>query len=146
MNLFKSKAGTAAEPQPDPALNSIAEQELDQALANFRQCVHAWSEAELNRPRTARVMAHSVWRPALAWAMGCVLAAGAAGGVYDHHRHVVERQQAAARLAHQRELAAQQKASESDENLLANVDTDIARSVPDAMEPLAQLMDDDGTQ
>ncbi len=57
---------------------------------------------------------------------------------------MVERQQAAARLAHERQLAEQQMAQETDENLLANVDTDISRSVPAAMEPLAQLMDDDG--
>ncbi|MGB6725566.1 MAG: hypothetical protein WBE74_06645, partial [Terracidiphilus sp.] len=84
--------------------------------------------------------------PVLAWALGCVVAAGAAGGgIYDHHRHAIERQQAEARLAHQRELAAQQKAQEADESLLANVDSDVSRSVPAAMEPLAQLMEDDGT-
>lgn len=146
MNLLKSMTGTAAEPQPDRKLNSVPDAELEQALVNFRQSVHAWSEAEFNRPRAVRVAAHSIWRPLLAWAMGCVLAAGAAGGgVYDHHRRVVERQQAAARIAHQRELAAQQKVKEADESLLANVDTDVSRSVPAAMEPLAQLMDDDGT-
>lgn len=33
-----------------------------------------------------------------------------------------------------------------DEDLLASVDSDVSRAVPAAMEPLAQLMDDNGTQ
>ncbi len=37
-------------------------------------------------------------------------------------------------------------ASAQDEDLLATVDTDVSRGVPAAMEPLAQLMDDNGTQ
>jgi hypothetical protein len=73
-----------------------------------------------------------------------VVAGGVSGGIYDHHRIVVERQQAAARIAHERQLAEQQKAQE-DESLLATVDSDVSRSVPAAMEPLAQLMDDNGT-
>ena len=142
MSLFKSKRGMAAEPQPDLELDS----ELQQALVNFRQSVHAWSESEFNSPRTVRVAANSGWRPVLAWALGCmVIAGGVSGGIYDHHRVVVERQQAAARIAHERQLATQQKAQETDEALLANVDTDVSRSVPAAMEPLAQLMEDDGT-
>jgi len=147
MNLFRSKTGAAAELQPDAELDT----ELKQALVDFRQSVHAWSkaeyrgDAELNRPRSMRVATHSRWRPALAWALGCmVIAGGVSGGIYDHHRIVVERQQAAARIAHERQLAAQQKAQE-DESLLANVDSDVSRSVPAAMEPLAQLMDDNGT-
>jgi hypothetical protein len=142
MNWSKSKKGTAAEPQPDAMLNS----ELEQALVNFRESVHAWSEAEFNRPRTVRVAAHSAWRPVLAWALGCVVVAGGvSGGVYQHHRDVVARQLAHDRILHQQQLAAQQNASETDESLLANVDTDVSRSVPAAMEPLAQLMDENGT-
>jgi len=138
MSEMKGKAGMVSQLEPD--------MELEQALANFRQSVHAWSEAEFNRPRTVHAGARSGWQPALAWALGCVVAAGAAGGgVYEHHRVVVERQVAEARLQHQRELAAQQKAREADQNLLANVDTDISRSVPEAMEPLAELMEDNGT-
>jgi hypothetical protein len=142
MNWFKSKKGTAAEPQPDAMLNS----ELEQALLNFRQSVHAWSEAEFNRARTVRVAAQSAWRPVLAWALGCVVVAGGvSGGIYQHHRDVIARQLAHDRILHQQQLAAQQKADETDESLLANVDTDVSRSVPAAMEPLAQLMDDNGT-
>jgi hypothetical protein len=141
MNWSESKSGKATDPHFDQELNP----ELEQALLNFRQSVHAWSEAEFNRPRAVRAQAHSAWRPVLAWALGCaVIAGGVSGGIYDHHRIVVERQQAAARIAHERQLAEQQKAQE-DESLLANVDTDVSRSVPAAMEPLAQLMEDDGT-
>jgi hypothetical protein len=138
MNWFESKKGTAAGPQPDA--------ELEQVLVDFRQSAHAWSEAEFNRPRAVRVAAHSAWRHALAWALGCVVVAGGvSGGIYEHRRDVVARQLAHDRILHQQQLAAQQKANETDESLLANVDTDVSRSVPAAMEPLAQLMDENGT-
>lgn len=42
--------------------------------------------------------------------------------------------------------AAQDSASTQDQDLLASVDSDISRQVPAAMEPLAQLMDESGTQ
>ena len=146
MNGFNQKTGTAAQPQPNLVPNPVVDPELQQALVNFRQSVHAWSEAEFNRPRTARLPVHNVWRPVLAWALGCMFVAGAAGGgLYEHHRETVERQLAQQRIAHEKQLAAQKKAQEADENLLANVDNDVSRSVPAAMEPLAQLMEDNGT-
>ncbi len=37
------------------------------------------------------------------------------------------------------------RAANSDENLLATVDNDVSRQVPAAMEPLAQMMDSDGS-
>jgi hypothetical protein len=42
--------------------------------------------------------------------------------------------------------AAQDSAQAQDEDLLASVDSDVSRQVPAAMEPLAQLMDDNGTE
>ena len=42
--------------------------------------------------------------------------------------------------------ATQDSAQARDEDLLASVDSDVSREVPAAMEPLAQLMGDDGTQ
>jgi hypothetical protein len=42
--------------------------------------------------------------------------------------------------------SAQARDSGQDEDLLASVDSDVSQAVPAAMEPLAQLMDDNGTQ
>lgn len=160
MTSMKTDKGPGAEPlkepMADPAMDALidpaADAELAQALANFRGNVHAWSEAEFNRPRTARIAARAGWRPVLAWTLGCmVVACGVSGGIYDYHRVVVERQAAAARIEHQRKLAEEQRQqaamnpAANDENLLANVDSDVSRSVPAAMEPLAQLMQEDGT-
>jgi hypothetical protein len=48
----------------------------------------------------------------------------------------------------ERPVAQQQKqqARVEDEDLLANVDSDVSREVPAAMEPLAQLTAEDGTK
>lgn len=123
---------------------------LETALRNFRQSVHAWSDAEFNRPRTIAVSSsRSVARPwaLVSCAMGLVMAAGLAGsGVYEHHRQAELARQEQARVAaeqkaeQQREMAAK-RANEAEE-LLANVNRDISREVPSALEPLAQLMDD----
>jgi hypothetical protein len=117
----------------DPALKA--------ALANFRLSVHAWSEAEYNRPRMAAPVAPrlKLWRMAAGCALGCALiAGGVSGGVYE--RHLKQARVAAALEAeHQRQLAADREAEE----LMADVDSDISRQVPSAMEPLAQLMAED---
>ncbi len=121
--------------------------ELKQAIGNFRQCVHAWSEAAYSRPRVeARVARHRSWRLAVGWALGCVLAAGSlTGGLYErHHRQELARI-AAAQAARQRQLAAEERAQE-DRNLLATVDNEVSSAVPQAMEPLAELMDGDADQ
>ena len=44
------------------------------------------------------------------------------------------------------QLAEQQRAQVTDADLLATVDSDISRTVPAAMEPLAQLMDESQSQ
>jgi len=46
----------------------------------------------------------------------------------------------------QRQLRDQQAAKQTDEGLLADVDTDVSREVPSALEPLAQMMNDDETR
>jgi hypothetical protein len=166
MSLLKNKMGNAAtagdatdsmlnpmpdpilDPMPDPMLNPISDPMLGHALTHFRQSVHAWSEAAASRPRKAvRVSVHRSWRLATGWALGCVLAAGSlASGIYEHHhRQVVARLAAQAEAAREQQLAAQ-RARESDEDLLATVDSDVSRAVPAAMEPLAQLMDGDDNQ
>lgn len=124
--------------------------ELEQTLKNFRNSVRAWSDAAYNRPRkmTREVRLRS-WRLAVGWALGCVLVAGSvSGGLFErHHRLELARLAAQQRAAEQqRQLREQQAATVSDEVLLAGVDSDISREVPSAMEPLAQMMADDGTK
>jgi hypothetical protein len=58
----------------------------------------------------------------------------------------VARIAAAAEAARQQKLAAEQRAHEENEDLLAKVDSDVSREVPIAMEPLAQLMAEDEAQ
>ena len=130
------RAGQIAEDKLEPA--------LEQALKNFRVRVHAWSEAELSRPRTAtKTVRQRSWRLAAGLTLGCALVAGGAGGgVYQHHHRQELARIAAARVAEQQRLVAEQKARDEEEDLLAKVDSDVSREVPSAMEPLAQLMDD----
>lgn len=145
MSLNEKMRGQAARPILEERLDPA----LEEALGHFRQGVRAWSDAAYSRPRTAvRVAAHGSWRLAVGWALGCVLAAGSlGGGLYEHHhRLVMARQAAELHLAREQQLAAQQRAREADEDLLATVDSDVSREVPAAMEPLAQLMDGDGNQ
>jgi hypothetical protein len=121
-----------------------------QALKNFKASVDGWSEAAMSRPRTVKTVRHS-WRLATAWALGCVLAAASlSGGLYErHHRQDLARI-AAAQKAQQQDADATRHAATGaiaeDQDLLATVDSDISREVPAAMEPLAQLMDDNGTK
>jgi hypothetical protein len=129
----------------EPELDS----ELVSALGNFRLSVHAWSEAEFSRPRTAKAPTRTaVWRKAAGWALGCVLVLGvASGGAYKHERYLQE-QARQAKLAEQQEaqrkLAEQSAAkgvAEDEDALLRRVDSDVARQVPAAMDPLAGLVD-----
>lgn len=144
-----------------------AEAELEHVLQNFRQSVHAWSDAEYHRPRTvATATVHHTWRMALGWALGCVLAAGGlSAGLYQRHRlterakmdhatenglHSTRQSQSAApasqvdeKAAVADEQVAQAEAREPDAGFLAEVDSDVSQQVPSAMEPLAQLMESD---
>ena len=147
--------------------------ELEQALDHFKASVDAWSDAALRRPRTVtNVAVRHNWRPAASWALGCLLAAGSlAGAVHQivHRQEMAQQaaQQAAQKAAAERAAAAREaalrastpaekkapaaatqdaNAGAQDENLLASVDKDVSREVPAAMEPLAQLMDDNGTK
>jgi uncharacterized protein HemX len=120
---------------------------LEAVLADFRATVVAWSDAEFARARVpATAVRQRSWRVAAGWVMGCVLIAGAVGGGgFQQHQHklAVERDRLAKQqLAEQQKVLAEQRAIE-EEDLLANVDSDVSREVPSAMEPLAQLMSDD---
>jgi len=131
MSWKEKKAGGAVDPM------------LEEALVNFRQSLHAWSDAAYSRPRPVQSQrARGSWRPAMAWALGCILVTAAfSGGVYEHHeRALAARRALDAAAAQARQLQSQKRAELSDEDLLATVDSDVSRTVPAAMEPLAQLM------
>ena len=136
------------------------------ALENFKASVDAWSEAAYSRPRTVVRMARHNWRLATTWALGCMLAAGSlAGGLYErHHRQELARKTAMkaaeqkvaleraapekpvkATIVTKRQPTAVNRAASENEDLLATVDSDVSRQVPAAMEPLAQMMVDHGT-
>jgi hypothetical protein len=137
--------GAEVEPAADPV---GVDPVVEQALADFRLSVHAWSEAAYSRPRMPMQAAHSGWRMAATWALGCVLVAGGLSGaaLEHHHREVLARLRAE-QQAQQQKLAAQQRnAHVSDEDLLATVDSDISRDVPAAMQPLENLMDENAGQ
>ena len=146
MNLRDKLAGESDDPV------------VAQALEHFKASVDAWSDAAYSRPRTTVVrpagFAAANWRWVTGWALGCVLAVGSlAGALYEHHhRQELVRMAAtrAAQKARQARLEAEQSAAANaittDQDLLATVDSDVSREVPAAMEPLAQLMDDNGTR
>ncbi|MGA9060181.1 MAG: hypothetical protein WB341_00815 [Terracidiphilus sp.] len=139
----------------DKLAGEIEDTVVAEALENFKASVDAWSEAAYSRPRAGVRMARHSWRLATSWALGCVLAAGSLAGwmAERHHRQELARiaaVQAAAQKAAQERAAALQSAAANaaakDEHLLATVDSDVSREVPEAMEPLAQLMDDNRTK
>lgn len=132
----KNTIGTASEEE------LILDPLVEQALGRFRDSVHAWSEAEFGKARSAvRMAPQRAWRLAAGVALGLVLVTGGvSGGLYERHRQV-ETAKAAEKAAEQRRLAAQERARLEEEDLLAKVDSDVSREVPQAMEPLAQLMD-----
>jgi hypothetical protein len=139
---------------------------LKQALGEFRESVHAWSEAELARPRTVHVAEHRVGRVALGWGMaGVLLAGGLSAGVMLTH----QRQQAAANAPVQVVVHPQEQTAavtepaaakadeprvaatgavtptEQEEPLLVSVDSAVSRTVPSAMDPLVELSNENGT-
>jgi len=116
--------------------------ELREAIGNFKSSVDAWSENMLSRPREAKEPVRTNWGLVTKWALGCAVFIGTvSGGVYENHRQQEAAKVEAARIAEQQhELAAQRAKDEAD--LMARVDSDIARQVPSALEPLASLMDE----
>lgn len=129
----------------------VPDAELRQVLGDFKASVHAWSEAAYNRPRTVQAVRRRSWRLAAGWALGCVLLAGSVSGdLYArHHRHRRHHEVdaiAAAQQVRQLQLAAEERMREENANLLANVDSEVSREVPSAMEPLARLMDEDSNR
>lgn len=128
---------------------------LDLALAEFRSSVRAWSEAAYTRARVAdSSLRRRSWRLAAGWALGCALVAGGVtGGILEHQRQQDAASNAAAAepQAQQEQVATAQEQVRprdqmQDPNLMVKVDSDTAQEVPNAMQPLAQLMEDAGNQ
>ena len=139
----------------DKLAGEIDDPVVAEALEHFKASVDAWSDAAYNRPRKAAMkpVQHNL-RLAAAWALGCVLAVGSlAGAVYEHY-HRLDLARMAAMQAAQKERQARLDVEQSaaanavtkDQDLLATVDSDVSRGIPAAMEPLAQLIDDNGTR
>lgn len=130
----------------------IGDPALSEAVRNFRSSVHAWSDAAFQQARPAFApLTHRVaWRRMVAWTLGIVMTAGLAGsGMYErHHQQVLAQRAHELELQRQKALDAKRAEEEAQkaEDLMARVDTDVSREVPAAMEPLAQLMTDDGVQ
>ena len=124
-----------------------ADTEMEQALGEFRTSVKAWSEAALRQPMAAAAPAPRLaWQGRLAWAMGFVLAVGAASGaVYENHHQKVLAWEAHQRLIQQEQRAEAAKRAAEMDLLMANVDRDVSQEVPDALEPLAQMMTESGS-
>lgn len=124
------------------------EPELHEALGDFKLSVGAWSEAMISRPREAKAPARTNWGAVTKWALGCaVFACTVSGGVYQNHKQVEAAKLEAARMAEQQHATEAAKLTNADEeDLMADVDSDVARQVPSALEPMATLMNDDETK
>jgi hypothetical protein len=146
-----SASKTAAEIQSDV--------ELESALRNFRLNIHQWSDQEFARPRTIErsrweVFQSRFWRaianPALGGTMAAVLLlslVGVPAGIQYEHKVTAERQAAMdlqkrqADEVRKAEVAAIASAPD-DANFLNDVDSDVSQAAPDAMQPLASLMNE----
>ncbi|MGA9583672.1 MAG: hypothetical protein WBQ95_00010 [Terracidiphilus sp.] len=124
------------------------EPELREALDNFKLSVNAWSESMMSRPREAKAPARTNWSAVTKWALGCVVFAGTvSGGVYQNHRQLEAQKVEAARIAEQQhEMEAAKLAKADQDDLMAEIDSDVARQVPSALEPMATLMTEDETE
>ena len=132
-----------------PAGNPDAiEPELREALGDFKLSVEAWSEAMISRPREARPPARTNWAAVNKWVLGCVVFAGTvSSALYQNHKQVEADRIEAARVAEQQRATEAAKLSTvNEENLMADVDSDVARQVPSALEPMATLMAEDETR
>jgi hypothetical protein len=145
MTEIGNNSNTASERKQE-----ITDAQLETALRGFRASVHAWSEREFSRARSVESLKAARhgwgWRalanPMLSWALAGALAIAVVGTpVKVHHdQQVAAQRQHELQLQQQRlELEAKANAVD-DEELMRNVDSDIAQAAPDAMEPLASLM------
>jgi hypothetical protein len=121
--------------------DAIPDPEMERALRGFRLSMHAWSDAEYQRPRLVEVAPRRMaWRKAASWALGSVLVAGGVGGGLFEYQHRQELARiAAAREAEFHRQIQEERAREAEQEL-AQVDRAVSQQVPNALEPLAQLM------
>lgn len=131
--------GTGAGPNPDP--------EMARVLDNFRHSVHAWSGAMFQRSRQFEFTPRrTAWQRSAAWALGIVLmSAGVGAGLLEYQHRQEQARIAAAREAGRQRQLQEERAREAEQEL-AQVDRDVSREVPDALEPLASLMTADESQ
>jgi hypothetical protein len=119
--------------------------ELREALSDFKLSVDAWSEAMISRPREAQTPARTSWAAINKWVLGCVVFAGTvSSALYQNHKQVETARLEAARVAQQqRATEAARNAKMNEEDLMADVDSEVAQQVPSALEPMATLMAED---
>jgi hypothetical protein len=137
------------------------EAELGDTLGDFRDCVHAWGQGSYGQPVPQLHASRALgWRLVAAGAMVVLLVAITLGGVAVRQiRHAAVARNSVPKQAVTTQIQMQNsvptvaavktstvKVDAEDEELLANVDRDVARQTPKAMEPLARLMDDDEVQ
>jgi hypothetical protein len=147
---------------PDKFKEEIEDIQVEEALRNFRASIHHWSEEEFARPRAIERTRWSMfqarfWRMIANPALGATLAAallitsvGIPVGIQHERaveaaRQAVLDQQKKELQQHLAEEEAKKSASSNtvdDGAFLDDVDSDIARATPDAMQPLASLMMD----
>ncbi len=139
----KNPGGTGLE-----MVGSDGDSELDRVLSDFRLSVHAWSNAVYHRPRHVVGVAprRMAWRRAAVWSLGAVLVAGSTGGGLLEYQHWQEQTRIAAVREAERERQLREERTREAAEQLAKVDSDVSRQVPNALEPLAQLMTEDESQ
>jgi hypothetical protein len=130
----------------------VEDAQVEVALRHFRESVHGWSEQEYARPRVvAAARPGAFWRvagrPVTLWATAALVAVSVATvpvTKYRQHERLVANavRHAQEEKAKHEEALRQAELAINDEDLLSHVDSDIAQSTPDAMEPLASLMNE----
>jgi hypothetical protein len=147
---------------PDRLKEQAEDVQVEAALRNFRASIHHWSEQEFARPRAIERTGWSrfqarFWRmianPALGGTLAAALLITSVGiPVGIQHERAAEAARQAALDQQKKDLQqhlAEEEAKKStaantvdDGAFLDDVDSDIARATPDAMQPLASLMMD----
>lgn len=162
--MNRNEIKKAEEPRMDELEKLEMDPVLKQALGDFKASVHAWSEAEFARLRTAHATAHGLRRWALGWSLAGVLLAGGVTGVvmlgHQGHQGLATangaqsptkrtpepvQKTATQEAAHAVSTQAAVQLDPQEEELMASVDSAVSRTVPSAMDPLVDLGTESGT-